>query len=123
MSARPRVAGDPAPTRRSQRFIWIPAFAVMSGVCGAARVHDMPNHLAWPFFEDRHRAWAERVESWARDNLARVDHHDVEAGCRAIVKWLGRDGLLQVTAPGDRDDRLDVRTLALAREILARHAG
>ena len=37
---------------------------------------------------------------------------------------LGRDGWLQHTAPGEAErDKLDVRTLALMRETLARHAG
>jgi acyl-CoA dehydrogenase len=83
----------------------------------------MPSHLSWPFFEDRHRAWAKRVETWARENLAHVDHHDVDAACRDLVKRLGRAGLFQVTAPGEGNEKLDVRTLALARETLAAHAG
>jgi acyl-CoA dehydrogenase len=83
----------------------------------------MSSHLAWPFFEDRHRAWAEKVAAWARDNLAHVDHRDTEAACRELVKRLGRDGLLQVTAPGEGNQKLDVRTLALARETLASHDG
>ena len=83
----------------------------------------MPSHLAWPFFEDRHRAWAEKVDAWARDNLAHVDHHDMDAACRDLVKRLGRDGLLKVTAPGEGNEKMDVRTLALARETLASHDG
>ncbi len=83
----------------------------------------MSSHLAWPFFEDRHRAWAEKVAAWARDNLAHVDHRDTEAACRDLVKRIGRDGLLQVTAPGEGNQKLAVRTLALARETLAAHDG
>ena len=83
----------------------------------------MPSHLAWPFFEDRHLAWAEKVDAWARDNLAHVDHHDTDAACRDLVKRLGRDGLLKVTAPGEGNEKMDVRTLALARETLASHDG
>jgi acyl-CoA dehydrogenase len=83
----------------------------------------MSNHLSWPFFEDRHRAWAERVQTWARENLTHVDHRDTDAACRDLVKRLGRDGLLQVTAPGEGNEKLDVRTLALARETLAAYGG
>ena len=83
----------------------------------------MSNHLAWPFFDDRHRAWAEKVQAWARDNLAHVDHRDTDASCRDLVKRLGRDGLLKVTAPGEGNEKLDVRTLVLARETLAAHDG
>jgi acyl-CoA dehydrogenase len=83
----------------------------------------MSSHLSWPFFEDRHRAWAERVQSWARENLQHVDHTDTEASCRDLVKRMGEADLLQVTAPGDGNDKLDVRTLALTRETLASHEG
>ena len=80
--------------------------------------------LNWPFFEERHRALAAKLEAWATANLTNVDHHDVDAACRKLVLALGRDGWLQHTAPGDSEtEKLDVRTLALAREILARHAG
>jgi acyl-CoA dehydrogenase len=80
--------------------------------------------LDWPFFEPRHRALAEKLEAWANANLAAIDHHDVDAACRDLVALLGRDGWLQHTAPGDTDaDKIDVRTLALVRETLARHSG
>jgi acyl-CoA dehydrogenase len=83
----------------------------------------MSSHLAWPFFEDRHRVWAERVRAWTRENLAHIDHQDTDSACRDLVKRLGRDGLLQVTAPGDSNEKFDVRTLVLARETLAAHDG
>ena len=79
--------------------------------------------LNWPFFEDRHRAWAEKLGAWAKTNLSDVDHHDVDAACRRLVNALGDGGFLSVTAPGEGNDKLDVRTLALARETLAYHAG
>jgi acyl-CoA dehydrogenase len=79
--------------------------------------------LQWPFFDDRHRAWADKLGAWAKDNLNDVDHHDVDAACRKLVKALGGGGFLSVTAPGEGNDKLDVRTLALARETLAYHAG
>ncbi|MBZ9860831.1 acyl-CoA dehydrogenase family protein [Mesorhizobium sp. CA15] len=79
--------------------------------------------LSWPFFEDRHRQLAERLEAWCQQNLP-VDHHDVDAACRDLVAMLGRDGWLKPTAldpakPGP----LDVRTLCITRETLARHDG
>lgn len=80
--------------------------------------------LNWPFFDDRHRALAGKLESWAAANLANVDHHDVDAACRKLVAALGQAGWLQHTAPGDGEaEKLDVRTLAIARETLARHSG
>ncbi|MBZ9732002.1 acyl-CoA dehydrogenase family protein [Mesorhizobium sp. CA18] len=79
--------------------------------------------LSWPFFEDRHHQLAERLEAWCQQNLP-VDHHDVDAACRDLVAMLGRDGWLKPTAldpakPGP----LDVRTLCITRETLARHDG
>ena len=80
-------------------------------------------HLDWPFFEPRHRALAETVETWAKANLSDIDHHDTDAACRELVADLGKAGLLAHTAPGDEGEKLDVRSLALTREILARHDG
>ena len=80
--------------------------------------------LTWPFFEPRHRAYAEKLEAWAGANLTHVDHHDVDAACRSLVAKLGDAGFLQHTAPGDSDaEKIDVRTLALSRETLARYSG
>ena len=80
--------------------------------------------LHWPFFEDRHRGLAEKLEAWAGQHCAHVDHQDVDAACRGLVKQLGRDGWLKYTAPGDEpSEKIDVRTLALIRETLARHSG
>ena len=80
--------------------------------------------LHWPFFEERHRALAERLESWATQHCAHIDHSDVDAACRELVHKLGRDGWLKHTAPGDDpSEKIDVRTLALIRETLARHSG
>jgi acyl-CoA dehydrogenase len=80
--------------------------------------------LHWPFFEDRHRVYAEKLEAWAGANLQSVNHHDVDAACRGLVAALGEAGFLQHTAPGDSGaEKIDVRTLALSRETLARHSG
>jgi acyl-CoA dehydrogenase len=79
--------------------------------------------LHWPFFEDRHRAYAATLEAWAASNLQSVDHHDVDAACRKLVTSLGKAGFLTHTAPATEADRIDVRTLALSRETLSRHSG
>jgi acyl-CoA dehydrogenase len=79
--------------------------------------------LSWPFFTDRHRALADGIEKWCAANLP-VDHRDVGAACRELVQGLGRDGLLAHTAPDPAaPSPLDVRTLCLMRETLARHDG
>jgi acyl-CoA dehydrogenase len=79
--------------------------------------------LHWPFFDDTHRAYAAKIDAWAAANLGAVDHHDVDAECRRLVKALGQDGFLTNTAPATENDKLDVRTLALSRETLSRHSG
>jgi acyl-CoA dehydrogenase len=79
--------------------------------------------LDWPFFEARHRALAEKLDAWAVANLVDADHHDVDAACRKLVGQLGVGGWLRLTAPGEDNPRLDVRSLALVRETLARHSG
>src|ERR1700691_1625757 len=79
--------------------------------------------LTWPFFTDRHRALAASLEQWCAANLP-ADHSDVDAACRELVQKLGRDGWLAHTAPDpDAPAALDVRTLCLIRETLARHDG
>ena len=79
--------------------------------------------LSWPFFTDRHRALADSIERWCGTNLP-VDHNDVDAACRKLVVRLGRDGWLMHTAPDPLVPApLDVRTLCLMRETLARHDG
>ena len=79
--------------------------------------------LNWPFFTDRHRALAEAIDAWGAANLP-APHTDVDAACRDLVARLGRDGWLAHSAPDpDAPSPLDVRTLCLIRETLARHDG
>lgn len=79
--------------------------------------------LSWPFFEARHREHAERLEAWCDSHLP-VDHSDVDAACRALVASLGAAGFLKPTAIDPADPQpLDVRTLCITRETLARHDG
>jgi len=82
--------------------------------------------LRWPFFNDGHRAFAEKLSRWAADNLHKLPHDDVEEACRARVKALGEAGFLTPTVPmeyGGMYPQFDVRTLCLAREILGYHDG
>jgi acyl-CoA dehydrogenase len=79
--------------------------------------------LNWPFFEDHHRELAERLDAWCAANLP-VAHADVDAACRALVAKLGSDGWLKPTAIDPANPAtLDVRTLCITRETLARHDG
>lgn len=80
--------------------------------------------LQWPFLEPRHREMAGRLEAWAAANLSEIDPGDIDQACRGLVGSLGRDGWLKFSAPGEGEaERIDVRTLALIRETLARHSG
>jgi acyl-CoA dehydrogenase len=78
--------------------------------------------LRWPFFDDDHRRFADALARWADAKLPALPHDDVDAACRARVKALGEAGFLKAVVPaehGGLHPRLDVRTLCLAREILA----
>ena len=78
--------------------------------------------LDWPFFDEGHRDFAARLDGWAGEALAGVDHHDTDAACRDLVVRLGAGGWLEPTGAAE-GETLDVRTLCLARETLARHEG
>lgn len=79
--------------------------------------------LHWPFFEDRHRELAAALDHWCESNLP-ADHSDVDAACKALVAKLGQDGWLEHAAiDPDQPGVLDVRSLCLIRETLARHDG
>ncbi len=79
--------------------------------------------LNWPFFEERHRELVDGLESWAKVNLP-VDHSDVDEACRKLVSDMGAAGILTHSAVDPDDPKpLDVRTLCLIRETLARHDG
>ncbi|MBT6189901.1 MAG: acyl-CoA dehydrogenase [Tateyamaria sp.] len=77
--------------------------------------------LTWPFFEDRHRVLADRLDSWAQANLSQLNHTDTDATCRKLVRMMGDAGWLEYSA--SEAGTLDVRTLCLIRETLARHDG
>ena len=75
--------------------------------------------LDWPFFESRHRDLSAALEEWCAGHLP-VDHGDVDAACRGLVAALGSAGFLRHSGAAE-GERLDVRSLCLIRETLARH--
>ncbi|MGB5706687.1 MAG: acyl-CoA dehydrogenase family protein [Arenicellales bacterium] len=81
--------------------------------------------LSWPFFDARHRALAEDIETWSRQYLGEIDYENVDATCQNLVKALGDAGWLDHSSidPEDPYSKLDVRSLCLIRETLARHDG
>jgi len=86
-----------------------------------------PRHLAWPFFEERHRSLARELEAWADEHLSDAHGSDVDAQCRALVRALGEGGWLRHavggSAHGGTADAIDTRAICLIRETLARHSG
>lgn len=82
--------------------------------------------LDWPFLDDGHRQLADALEAWCVDNLTHAHGDDVDAECRDLVRRLGAGGWLRYCVPaayGGVHETLDVRSLALIRETLARHSG
>ncbi len=87
--------------------------------------------LTWPFFEPRHRELAAELERWAAEHVpalvpAGAHGPGMDEAARRLVRALGEAGFLAASVPascGGRTETLDVRTLCLAREILARHEG
>jgi len=83
--------------------------------------------LQWPFFNDEHQALAGRLDEWASRHLPTLtadEHHDLDGTCKAIVKALGEAGFATYAVPasaGGHHEKLDVRSLCLIRETLARH--
>src|SRR5215468_9616791 len=82
--------------------------------------------LSWPFFDEHHRRFARDIAKFADATLHALPHDDVDAACRARVKALGDAGFLDAVVPktyGGMHERLDVRTLCIARETLGYRDG
>ncbi|MGH8177495.1 MAG: acyl-CoA dehydrogenase family protein, partial [Steroidobacter sp.] len=86
-------------------------------------------HLAWPFFDDSHRALAPEVRAWAERSLH--DHDDesrdaIDTACRQLVAALGDAGFTRHCVPrayGGTSDDFDARAICLVRETLAEYDG
>ena len=81
--------------------------------------------LNWPFFEPRHRTLAATLDAWASEYLKDIDHSDTDSACRLLVRALGEAGWCEHSGidPLDEKSTLDVRSLCIIRETLARHDG
>jgi acyl-CoA dehydrogenase len=82
-------------------------------------------HLAWPFFDEAHRKFGPALTDWASERVGQyIDHANVDRSCRSLVRALGEAGWLRAVVPaayGGLSEKLDVRTLCVARETLAWH--
>ncbi|MES1241565.1 MAG: acyl-CoA dehydrogenase family protein [Acidobacteriota bacterium] len=74
--------------------------------------------LSWPFFEEPHRALARDFAAWTEREVATLDEHalGLDGACRELVHRLALGGWLRHAV----GERLDVRSLCLIRETLAR---
>jgi acyl-CoA dehydrogenase len=84
--------------------------------------------LSWPFFDDAHRRLAAEFDAWLQENLTEAHDEEsaVERSVRDLAVRFGAAGWLRHVVPqslGGVSPRLDVRSLCLIREILARHSG
>jgi alkylation response protein AidB-like acyl-CoA dehydrogenase len=91
------------------------------------RAMSLADDLAWPFFDERHRALQRALDAWCAVHL-HVDHGaDVDATCRSLVRSLGEAGWLRHAvagaAHGGAGETIDTRAICLIRDTLARHDG
>ena len=88
-------------------------------------------YLEWPFLEDHHRDLARDLRAWAEANVRPMEHEvhgirDVDDICLRLTRMLGDAGWLKLCVPaayGGAHDELDVRSIALGREILGYYMG
>jgi acyl-CoA dehydrogenase len=90
---------------------------------------DIPNtFLEWPFFDDAHRRMAGELAAWMQTHRAALEcegAHEHES-VRALARLLGDGGWLRYLLPaalGGPRDKVDVRSLCIARDLLARESG
>ena len=82
-------------------------------------------HLAWPFFGDRHRVLASAFAEWTAARLGEFEGDEGNDGsvARKIFEELGRNGWLRQTlplvGPQTAAGQLDLRSVCVLREICA----
>jgi acyl-CoA dehydrogenase len=84
--------------------------------------------LEWPFFDDSHRRLAGALEAWVNTHrhTLQAEGADEAPAVRAIARLLGDGGWLRYLLPaslGGPHARVDVRSLCVARDVLARCSG
>ena len=85
------------------------------------------SYLQWPFFQDQHRQLAADIDQWASEHIESLvanEHEQLDQTCIDIVRALGKAGFARYAVPasgGGQLQKLDVRSLSLIRETLARH--
>lgn len=85
------------------------------------------SYLGWPFFEQAHRDLEANLDRWAQAHLPALtahEHDDLDGTCKSLVRALGDAGFTGFAVPasgGGNLEKLDVRSLCIIRETLARH--
>jgi alkylation response protein AidB-like acyl-CoA dehydrogenase len=84
--------------------------------------------LGWPFFADAHRALGQALDPWTRAEIVPVaeEEPETDAAVREYVRRLAAGGWLRYAVPASHGGALpaiDVRSLCLVRETLARWSG
>jgi acyl-CoA dehydrogenase len=81
--------------------------------------------LDWPFLDESHRDLHARLSAWC--SAYHFEHDgDIDEICRQLVNDLGAEGWFRAAVPGrwgGASEKLDVRSLAVCREVLAYHSG
>lgn len=80
-----------------------------------------------PFFADEHRKLACDLEDWIRTEISQPEKSgDVDLSCKDNLRRLAAAGWLKYVIPrrfGGVHDRIDLRSLCIIRECLARNSG
>ena len=84
--------------------------------------------LDWPFFAETHRRLARELGEWAAQEVAPMRRYeqDIDDASRELVRRLGAAGWLRAVIPaayGGSMERLDFRSICIARDVLARVSG
>ncbi|EED34268.1 short-chain specific acyl-coa dehydrogenase [Luminiphilus syltensis NOR5-1B] len=85
------------------------------------------SYLGWPFFDAEHATLVQTLDEWAKAHLPQLtahEHEDLDGTCRRLVTALGEAGFTRYAVPagaGGVYEKLNVRSLCLIRETLARH--
>ncbi len=86
--------------------------------------------LNWPFFEERHKTMALGLDKWAAQEIAPLgdasepkNNDQLDAMCADILAKLADGNWLKLAVADGNNTAHDVRSICLARETLAKHAG
>lgn len=83
------------------------------------------SYLQWPFLDESHVRLSNELEAWCTDTLGNVDKTlGVETQCKELVRILGDGGWLRYVIPAEYGgifESIDVRSVCIIRETLARH--